>query len=112
MALVTLEEMKNYLRMDTADDDGLIGALLTAAGILCADIARLPDNEWVAIESASEDEVNGTIPTDALRHRRDLMRVAILYTVGYLYEHRENANHHELTLTLRNLLFSIREGVI
>ena len=40
------------------------------------------------------------------------MRVAILYALGYLYEHREEADHHSLTLTLRSLLFSIREGVV
>ena len=39
------------------------------------------------------------------------MRVAILYATGYLYEHREEADHHALTLTLRYLLFGIREGV-
>ena len=43
---------------------------------------------------------------------RDLLRIAILYTVGYLFEHREEADHHDLTLTLRNLLFAIREGVV
>ena len=26
------------------------------------------------------------------------MRVAILYALGYLYEHREEADHHSLTL--------------
>ena len=40
------------------------------------------------------------------------MRVAILYALGYLYEHREEADHRSLTLTLRSLLFSIREGVV
>ena len=40
-----------------------------------------------------------------------LSRTAVLYTLGYLYEHREEADHHDLTLTLRSLLFSLREGV-
>ena len=40
------------------------------------------------------------------------MKVAILYALGYLFEHREDADHHDLTLTLRSLLFGIREGVI
>jgi hypothetical protein len=40
------------------------------------------------------------------------MRVAILYALGYLFEHREDADHHDLTLTLRSLLFSLREGVV
>ena len=39
-------------------------------------------------------------------------RIAIMYTLGYLYEHREKADMHELALTLRSLLFSIREGVV
>jgi hypothetical protein len=38
--------------------------------------------------------------------------VAILYALGYLFEHREDADHHDLTLTLRALLFSLREGVL
>ena len=40
------------------------------------------------------------------------MKVAVLYALAYLYEHREEADHHGLTLTLRSLLFSIREGVL
>jgi hypothetical protein len=40
------------------------------------------------------------------------MRVAILYALGYLFEHREEADHHGLTLTLRSLLFGLREGVV
>ena len=49
---------------------------------------------------------------EALAHIREIMKVAILYTVGYLFEHREKADYTELTLTLRSLLFSIREGVV
>ena len=37
--------------------------------------------------------------------------IAILYAFGYLYEHREEADHHALLLTLRSLLFAVREGV-
>ena len=40
------------------------------------------------------------------------MRVAILYALGFLFEHREDADHHDLALTLRSLLFAIREGVV
>ena len=35
-----------------------------------------------------------------------------LYALGYLFEHREEADHHALALTLRSLLFGIREGVV
>ena len=32
MALISLEEAKGYLRVDTADEDAVIGTLLSAAG--------------------------------------------------------------------------------
>ena len=37
-------------------------------------------------------------------------RIAVLYTVAYLYEHREDADHHRLTMTLRSLLFGDRKA--
>ena len=42
---------------------------------------------------------------------RSTCRVAILYALGYLYEHRDEADHHQLMLTLRSILFAVREGV-
>ena len=45
MALITLAEAKEYLRVDTDADDALIGSLLLSAGRLCADVARLNDEE-------------------------------------------------------------------
>ena len=87
---VSLEEMKTYLRVDFPDDDNLITSLIATAEELVADIARVP------IEALSP-----TVDANT--------RIAILYTVAYLYEHREEANHLQLTLTLRSLLFGIRE---
>ena len=87
---VSLEEMKTYLRVDYSDDDDLISSLITTAEELVADVARVP------VEALSPVTEGNT-------------RVAILYTVAYLYEHREEADHHQLTLTLRSLLFGIRE---
>jgi len=112
MALVTLEQAKAYLRVDSDYEDPLIQTILDTAGRLCADVARLTDEEWEAVDSKSQDEENGTDPTPKLKARRELMTVAVLFTVGYLYEHREDADHHALTLTLRSLLSSIREGVV
>ena len=109
--MLTLEEAKAYLRVDSDYDDRLIGALIASAEILCVDVARLSDEEWDAICAEARDMENGTIPTARLSRNRALMRTAILFTIGYLYEHREEADHHELVLTLRNLLFAIREGV-
>ena len=104
MALITLEETKAYLRVDTADEDAMIGILLASAKRLCVDVARLSDDQWGEINSDEEDPVVAPL--------RETMKVAILYAVGYLFEHREEADHHELTLTLRSLLFAIREGVV
>lgn len=104
MTLISLSEAKSYLRVDTADEDAVIGSLLSAAGKLCADVARLSDEKWAEVDSDTEDA--------ALAPIRETMKVAILYALGYLYEHREDADHHDLTLTLRSLLFAVREGAV
>lgn len=90
MNMISLEEAKNYLRVDYLDDDVLIADLLQNATNLVADVARLK----------SEEELAGVKNAP----------VAILYTVAYLYEHREEADHHDLTLTLRSLLFGDRKA--
>jgi len=41
----------------------------------------------------------------------NVVKIAELYAIAYLYEHREEADHKELILTLRNLLFGIRREV-
>ena len=102
--IITLEEAKEYLRVDSADEDAMIGVFLSAAERMCADVARLTDEKWAAVDSDSEDET--IIPI------RETMKVAILYALGYLFEHREEADHHALMLTLRSILFAIREGVV
>ena len=88
--MVTLEEMKQYLRIDFDDDDALIRDLITGAVKNCMDIARLDTEEALAeIENA---------------------KVAVMFAVAYMYEHREEANHNNMNLTLRALLFSAHEG--
>ena len=104
MALVTLEEAKKYLRVDSADEDAMTGVLLSAAERMCADVARLSDEKW---ESVNSDEENASLVPI-----RETMKAAVLYALGYLFEHREEADHHALTLTLRSILFAIREGVV
>ena len=89
---VTLEEAKIYLRASSSDEDELISNLITTATATVQDIARYSDEEW----EASEEKI-------LIR-----MRIAILYTVAYLYEHREDADHNQLNLTLRALLFGVR----
>ena len=87
--LVTLEEMKNYLRVDDSEDDGLITTLLASAERMCLDVLRTDE------ESGLQEAENG--------------KPAVMYTVAYLYEHREEADHHALVLTLRSLLFGSRK---
>lgn len=87
--MVSLEEMKNYLRVDYADDDALIENMILAAEKQCMDIMRTDSTEDLAVAQ------NG--------------KIAVMYTVAYLYEHREDADHHALNLTLRSLLFGSRK---
>ena len=90
---VTLDEAKTYLRVSSSDEDELITNLIASATGIVQDIARFSDEEW---ESGEEKIL--------IR-----MRIAILYTVAYLYEHREEANHSQLNLTLRALLLGVRK---
>ena len=87
--MISLEEAKNYLRVDTADDDTLIQNILIATEKLCMDILRTDE------QSVLEAEPNA--------------KVAVLYATAYLYEHREEADHKALTLSLRALLSGSRK---
>ena len=88
--MITLEEAKQYLRVDFPDDDDLISSLISTATTLCMDVARIEDTDMFAASGENA-------------------RTAVLYTIAYLYEHREEADHHALTLTLRALLFGMRK---
>lgn len=110
MTLISLDEAKTYLRVDSADEDTVISSLLSASANLCRDVARLSPDQWSDIDS---DNVCSTCFTEIeMRSIREIIKVAIFYTLGYLFEHRDEADHHDLTLTLRNLLFSVREGIL
>lgn len=87
--IVTLEEMKQYLRVDYDDDDSLITYFMQSAKRICMDIIRT-DNEDIF-------------------HADENAKAAMMFTVGYLYEHREDADHHALMITLRSLLFGSRQ---
>lgn len=87
---VTLDEMKNYLRVEHDDDDELIQDLIWSAEKTAMDITRTEE-----LDSFYSSENS---------------KIAVMYTVAYLYEHREEADHHGLTLMLRSLLFVDREA--
>lgn len=111
MALISTDEAKVYLRVDSSDDDALIGVLLSSSEQLCVEVARLTQEQWDVINADTNEDDTETYTEAELANIRSVMKVAILYALGYLYEHREEADHHDLTLTLRSILFAIREGV-
>ena len=88
--IISVEEMKEYLRVDFDEDDALIENLIKSAERLCMDILRTDDEEVLINDSNA--------------------KVAILYSVAYFYEHREEADHHALTLSLRALLSGSRKA--
>lgn len=90
--MVTLQEVKQYLRVDFEDDDTLLLSLISTAKQLVMDVGRMDEERF------SENE--------------DVVRTAMLYTVSYLYENRNTADFSKLTLTLRAMLFAQREGVM
>ena len=90
--MITLNEAKNYLRIDYEEDDKLILQLLDTAKSLVKDVGRMDEERF------SENE--------------DVVRTAMLYTVSYLYENRNTGDFSKLTLTLRAMLFAQREGVM
>lgn len=86
--IVSLDEMKQYLRVDFTDDDDFLENALQSAETLCADVARLSAEDFA---------------------KEPVSKIAVMYAVAYLYEHREDADHHKLTMSLRSLLFVIRK---
>ena len=90
--MITLKEAKNYLRVDYDEDDRLIQNLLLTAKNLVMDVGRLDDENFTKNE--------------------DIVRTAMLFALGYLYENRSNPDYQKLTLNLRSILFAQREGVM
>ena len=87
--LVSLAEAKEYLRLDTDAEDSTVESLIGSAQSLCMDIARLDEETF---ESVGE-----------------IAKTAVLYALAYFYEHRDEADHKALTITLRALLMGIRK---
>ena len=68
--VVSLEEMKNYLRVDTSEDDNLISTLIQSAEKMCLDIVR--KNEEEIIGENFEEEIKEAISNgQATRNYRE-----------------------------------------
>lgn len=87
--VVTLKEAKQYLRVDSSDEDESILQFMYTAEHLVLEVSRRPAEELEAYT--------------------DIVRTAELYAIAYLYEHREEADHRAMTETLKYLLFSVRK---
>ena len=87
--LVSLEEIKDYLRIDSDAEDSLLASLADTAEQLSLAILRV--KSWKEVK------------------KQEATKTAILYAIAYLYEHREEADHRKLALTLRALLFGERK---
>lgn len=88
--MITLEEVKSYLRVDFDDEDEMIESLIQSSIKHSMDVARVDSEEDLS------KNPNG--------------KIAVLYMTAYLYEHREEADYSELNLTLRALLFGMRKA--
>ena len=88
---VTLDTAKSYLRVDSSDDDALISGLIVSAETLVREVTRLNDEELLPY--------------------KEIVEIAELFTIAYLYEHREEADHKNLIETVKYLLFPIRKEV-
>lgn len=89
--LIPMDEAKLYLKVDNDEEDDFIENLIESAEKIVMDVARLNQEGLLKDEKTT--------------------RIAVLYTLAYLFEHREEAEYHELTMMLRNLLFGVRTEV-
>ena len=88
--MVTVEEMKQYLRIDFSEDDGLLGILISSAEELCASVARIPLEEYCSLQN-------------------DHAKTAVLNAVASMYEYRGEAAHLNLSHATGKLLFGMRK---
>lgn len=89
MLVVTLEEAKLYLRVDSDEDDTLITDFINAAQELCEGILRYPITEFIAIPEA--------------------VKQSILYAIANFYEQRENIDMKAVIDVMTRLLFAYRK---
>ena len=87
--IINLPTAKLYLRIDASDEDELLRKLIKAAEQICMNVARMDKKEFTACGNIG--------------------KTAVLYALAYLYEHREEADHHDLMISLRNLLTGVRK---
>ena len=88
--IVTLEKTKEWLRVESSDEDVLIAGLIAAAEDIVSGILRFPLSEF--------EDVPETV------------RQAIYYAVSVMYEQRESLDIVALMESLRGMLFAYRKA--
>lgn len=88
--MISLELVKEWMKLDRDEYDSMAQELLESASSICADVLRLN-----SVEELEPSPVN---------------KIAILYCMAYLFEHREDADHNQLKINLRALLESERKA--
>ena len=87
--MLSLEEVKLYLRIDGDEEDALIASFLDTAIDLCEGILRFPLSEFEKLP--------------------ETVKQALLYGVAAMYEKREGASIKEILDVLKRLLFAYRK---
>lgn len=86
--VLTLEEVKLYLRVDGDKENTLITSFIITAEEICEGILRYPISEFT------------TVP--------ETVKQAVLYAVASMYEKRENFEVQDVIETMIKILFSYR----
>ena len=103
--MVTYNEAAAYLRIDLFSNEKTIADICLMAEIVCKRTAKLTDDIWVEISDYYGNDAGK-------RQMKEILRIGVLYAIGWFYEHGLDADQHDVILTLRNLYFSIREGKV
>ena len=105
MALIPLYEAKTYLRVDSSDEDALIGILLSSAEQMCMDVGRGvlmigKLNERITIEKS-------TVVTDKVgNHRNTWEEYFTCFAYASTYEAQEEDG--EVTAEQKSVVFTVR----
>ena len=87
--IVTLDETKKWIRVDTDDEDALIESLIMAAEDIVGGVLRFPLSEFEEVPEA--------------------VKQAVIFTASRFYEERESLDIVSLMNTLRGMLFVYRK---
>lgn len=87
--LVTLEEVKQFLKIDGDEDNALISSFISTSEEICENILRFPLAELSVVPES--------------------IRQAVLYCIANLYEKREDLNMKEVINVVIGLLSPYRK---